>query len=87
MGWDWNLILMPYGKRFQGYRRAVQQEFQPSVVSGSYRQVIEKETVALLDRILKDPAHVVKHFKQSVPCSVSHHPVHITSPGWLLRQL
>ncbi|KAI0730583.1 cytochrome P450 [Earliella scabrosa] len=70
MGWDWNLILMPYGRKFQAYRRAVQQEFQAPVVAQSYRTVMSRETVALLDRLSKSPESVAKHMKQMAAATI-----------------
>lgn len=58
--------MMPYSKSFQAYRRIVQHEFQPSTVQQSYRKVMMRETVALLDRLLKTPEDLSKHLKQSV---------------------
>lgn len=65
MGWDWNLILMSYGKIFNAYRRVVQQEFQANVVP-QYRPVIEQEVISLLGRLLEIPDALVKHLKRCV---------------------
>ena len=69
MKWDWNLILMSYGKSFNAYRRVVQQEFQASIVSQRYRTVIEHEALLLLGRLFDTPDGLVKHLKWWV-----HHP-------------
>ncbi|KAI0749883.1 cytochrome P450 [Daedaleopsis nitida] len=55
MEWSWNLVLMSYGRSFTAYRRVVQQEFQPSVVSARYHIVINQEVLALLHRLLESP--------------------------------
>lgn len=64
MEWDWNVILMSYGKRFFAYRRAVQQEFQPVVIAQSYHQVMAREVTAFLARVLGTPDNLVDHLKQ-----------------------
>ncbi len=63
MKWDWNLILMSYGKDFTTYRRVVQQEFQPSTVSELYRPIMAAEVAALLERLLTSPEDLVEHFR------------------------
>ncbi|KAI0330029.1 cytochrome P450 [Cubamyces sp. BRFM 1775] len=63
MGWDWNVILMSYGKRFSAYRRAVQQEFQPAVIAQTYHQVMTREITAFLGRVLDTPGELVDHLK------------------------
>ncbi|KAI0654156.1 cytochrome P450 [Cubamyces menziesii] len=63
MEWDWNVALMSYGKRFSAYRRAVQQEFQPTVIAQSYHQVIVREIAAFLGRVLETPDSLVDHLK------------------------
>lgn len=63
-GWDWNLVLMSYGKRFTAHRRVVQQEFQPLVVQQYYRPVMSLEVIRLLDRLFSSPEALVKHLKQ-----------------------
>ncbi|KAH9886231.1 cytochrome P450 [Cubamyces lactineus] len=63
MEWDWNVILMSYGKRFSAYRRAVQQEFQPAVIAQSYHQVMAREVTAFLARVLDTPDNLVDHLK------------------------
>ncbi|KAI0365461.1 cytochrome P450 [Pilatotrama ljubarskyi] len=55
MRWDWNLLVMPYNKRFIAQRRIVQQEFQPATVSRLYHPVIAREVCALLNRFLATP--------------------------------
>ena len=90
MGWDWNLILMPYGRKFQAYRRAVQQEFQAPVVAQSYRTVMSRETVALLDRLFKSPESVAKHLKQFVISRMrvlTRRSHRCRMSGWLPRRL
>ncbi|KAI0352115.1 cytochrome P450 [Trametes cingulata] len=64
MDWDWNLILMSYGKLFSAYRRIVQQEFQPGVVTRLHHSVMAREVVALLERLLTTPDDLVEHLKQ-----------------------
>ncbi|PIL24606.1 cytochrome P450 [Ganoderma sinense ZZ0214-1] len=64
MGWDWSLILMPYGRPFQAYRKTIQQEFQHSVVASSYRPIIVKESLSLVSRLSQTPADLSKHLKQ-----------------------
>ncbi len=66
MKWDWNLILMSYGKDFMTYRRVVQQEFQPSTVSHLYRPIMAAEVAALLDRLLTSPEDLIQHFRLCV---------------------
>ncbi|TFK83325.1 cytochrome P450 [Polyporus arcularius HHB13444] len=63
MKWDWNLILMSYGKDFTTYRRVVQQEFQPSTVSQLYHPIMATEVAALLDRLLTSPEDLIQHFR------------------------
>ncbi|OSC99152.1 cytochrome P450 [Trametes coccinea BRFM310] len=63
MRWDWNLILMSYGKRFTAYRRVVQQEFQPNAVPRLHHSVMAREVLALLHRLLEAPEDLVEHLK------------------------
>ncbi|EIN09176.1 cytochrome P450 [Punctularia strigosozonata HHB-11173 SS5] len=63
MGWDWNLILMSYGKLFTAYRRVVQQEFSAPVVADRYRPVITREVHNMLGQLLRAPEGLVKHLK------------------------
>ncbi|TFK38733.1 cytochrome P450 [Crucibulum laeve] len=60
-GWDWNLALMDYGRKFQLYRRLVQQYFQPSIVSNSYESLVKLETWKLVNNLLKTPDRFVNH--------------------------
>lgn len=79
MRYDWNLLLMSYGKTYVAQRRIVQQEFQPAVVMRLHRPVIVREVTALLCRLLVTPhvggAEMVNHFRQYVIfiCR-AHHP-------------
>ncbi|KAI0365451.1 cytochrome P450 [Pilatotrama ljubarskyi] len=70
MRFDWNLVLMSYGRRFIAQRRVVQQEFSPAIVARVHRPVMEREVHALLGRLLEDVhpvgaerADVVKHLR------------------------
>ncbi|KAL1937278.1 hypothetical protein VTO73DRAFT_13887 [Trametes versicolor] len=67
MRYDWNLLLMSYGKTFVAQRRIVQQEFQPTVVTRLHRPVIVREVTALLCRLLAAPnisgTTMVDHFR------------------------
>nr|BED43005.1 cytochrome P450 monooxygenase [Trametes versicolor] len=67
MRYDWNLLLMSYGKTFVAQRRIVQQEFQPAVVTRLHRPVIVREVTALLSRLLATPdvggPAMVDHFR------------------------
>ncbi|EIN09719.1 cytochrome P450 [Punctularia strigosozonata HHB-11173 SS5] len=63
MGWDWNLVLMPYGKSFAAHRRVVQQEFLPSIVMERCRPVMTEEVQNLLVRLWRTPDDLVKHLK------------------------
>ncbi|KAJ3019302.1 hypothetical protein NUW54_g122 [Trametes sanguinea] len=63
MQWDWNLILMSYGKRFTAYRRVVQQEFQPNAIPRLHHSVMTREVLALVHRLLEAPDDLVEHLK------------------------
>ncbi|KAI1791871.1 cytochrome P450 [Ganoderma leucocontextum] len=69
-GWDWSLILMPYGREFQTYRRTIQQEFQHSVVVASYRPIIVRESMALVRRLCHTPADLSKNIKQMAGAAI-----------------
>jgi hypothetical protein len=64
MGWDWSLVLMPYGPRFSVHRRIVQQQFQLNVVTQSYQPIITRETRLLLANLADNPADFVQHLKR-----------------------
>ncbi|KAL7284541.1 hypothetical protein ACG7TL_001833 [Trametes sanguinea] len=63
MDWEWNLILMSYGKLFLAYRRTVQQEFQPTTVAELHHPVMTREIIAFLARLLSTPDRLVEHLK------------------------
>ncbi|OSD00652.1 cytochrome P450 [Trametes coccinea BRFM310] len=63
MDWEWNLILMSYGKLFLAYRRTVQQEFQPTNVAELHHPVMTREVIAFLGRLLSTPDNLVEHLK------------------------
>lgn len=64
--WDWNLVLMDYNKRYQTYRRIVQQEFQPSVVARSHHSIMALEIANFLGRLLTGTSqqNLSKHVRQ-----------------------
>ncbi|KAI0766218.1 cytochrome P450 [Trametes elegans] len=64
MAWDWNLVLMSYGKLFSAHRRVVQQESQPSVVAREHHPVMGREVLALLHRLLSTPENIVPDLRQ-----------------------
>ncbi|KAI9068980.1 cytochrome P450 [Trametes sanguinea] len=63
MDWEWNLILMSYGKLFLAYRRTVQQEFQPANVAELHHPVMTREVIAFLARLLSTPDKLIEHLK------------------------
>ena len=64
MRWDWNLVLMSYGKSFTAHRRVVQQEFQPLSVAELHRPVMEREVAGMVRRLLATPEDLVSHLRR-----------------------
>ncbi|KAJ3554446.1 hypothetical protein NM688_g3107 [Phlebia brevispora] len=64
MGWSWNLILMAYGREFLGYRKIVQQYFQPQMVSKFHHPVMRREVGTLLYNLLITPEDFAHHLKR-----------------------
>ncbi|TFK86471.1 cytochrome P450 [Polyporus arcularius HHB13444] len=62
--WDWNLVIMSYDKRYQTYRRIVQQEFQPSVVTRSHHSLMALEIANFLGRLLTSQQDLPKHVRR-----------------------
>ena len=57
---------MDYNKRYQTYRRIVQQEFQPSVVARSHHSIMALEIANFLGRLLTGTSqqNLSKHVRQ-----------------------
>ncbi|KAI0312135.1 cytochrome P450 [Amylostereum chailletii] len=64
MKFNWNLVVMSYGKVYVAGRRVVQQNFQPSVVATSHRPIMEREVISLLLRLLSNSDDLALHLKQ-----------------------
>ncbi|KAJ3556974.1 hypothetical protein NM688_g1728 [Phlebia brevispora] len=51
VGWDWNMALIPYGRRWRGIRRVFHQQFNAGAVR-EYRDIQAREIAAFLRREL-----------------------------------
>ncbi|KAF9218833.1 cytochrome P450 [Gyrodon lividus] len=70
MGWDWSVVVMPYGETFLAHRRIIQQEFQPRMVASTYQSIIARECRMLLANLLRAPDNFVHHLKSLAAATI-----------------
>jgi len=63
MGWDYNMVLLPYGTWWRRHRRAFNNYFHPNIVS-KYRPIQTREVRIFLYRLLKTPENFMHHIRQ-----------------------
>jgi len=76
MAVDWNIVFLPYSDNFRAQRKLLNAALNPTAVV-DYTQIQEKETYALLDRLLETPDKFYKHVRRSVDFLYTHlaHPL------------
>ena len=65
MGWEWNMPLFPYGKRWRLHRQICQQNFRAEAAR-RYHPLLMRKTHEMCLRFLKDPDNFSQHNKMFV---------------------